>query len=131
MGMGMGMGMGVQEEPGGVNQALYETQPGENGEVGLQREPGLAEEGSSEEEEVGDVMVIMMVVVIVVVVGRRAEAVDEEEGKEEEEEEGAEDEGRFCVTLMGLEKRIRHNLMKGRKLRRRGVHFEGGGGRSC
>ena len=90
----MGMGSG-QEEPGGVNQALNETQPGENGEVSLQREPKLAEEGGGEEEEVGQVMMMMVVVIVV----GRAEAVDEEEG---EEEEGTEDEGRFCVALMCL-----------------------------
>ena len=62
--MGMGMG-GVQGgEPGGVNQALYETQPGENGEVGLQREQELAEEGSSGEEEVGDVMAMAIAMAV-------------------------------------------------------------------
>ena len=119
----MAMGGGGQEQqPGGVNEALYEAQPGDKGEVGLEGEPELAEEGGGEEEEVeaGHVMVMVEVEVEVVIIVGRAEGEEEEE-----EEEGAEDEGRFCVALMGLYARIRHQLMKGKlklKLRRSGGH---------
>ena len=51
-------GGGQEQQPGGVNEALYEAQPGDKGEVGLEGEPELAEEGGGEEEEMGVVVAI-------------------------------------------------------------------------
>ena len=48
----------AQAQPGGVSDALHQAQPVEQGEVGLEGEAELAEEGGGEEEEMGVVVAI-------------------------------------------------------------------------